>query len=475
MSKNILLGILALPLVASALSWREDIQSPEVKQSNEISFDPLAVLAILWNPRSSASASRLYAQQSLRQFRWPHMMQIGAVTVPVSVLVNHLTNNYRSIHPVIEMFMTNVDKLSVKSTIGNAINLFTSLPVSGSELALIDALNFKSSLYPGNDIMVVSLRDVSPDDDSSASSHSGQRPRAQAFKGGLRKFMFLVTEAFMGVLVTVGLIFSILLGDIWAMVLFGSYFAHWVASTAISFNQLIIADPNLRIRKDATIVYAVYERPSGGWIVFKGTQAVMERWARTSWIFVNTVWHRIIHWVWVLSGLVASLASIANMVNMNGYLQLGFLGMLLYGSLAEVWLTTLGRGLSTRAEGFVGLHTNCVVHSKDKKFKSIIEASLGLDDDHRLGTLEWTKLGLLPARDPFTALEDVMQQLNAADVSSKGAPSPTVLEDALKHFDSRCKDLPGEEQGFVARVRQEIEQAWEKRIGLALAPSSQQP
>jgi hypothetical protein len=234
MPKSILLGLLALPLAAAKSVWGDGFQSPEVKQSNEISFDPLAVLAILWNPRSSASASRLYAQQSLRLFRWPHMMQIGAVTVPVSVLVSHLTNNYRSIHPVIEMFMTNVDKLSVKSTIGNAINLFTSLPVSGSELALIDALNFKSSQYPGNDIMVVSLRHVSPDDDSAASSDSDRQSPSPfpKMKGGFRKSMFLAMEAFMGIMVTAGLVGSCLLGDIWAIVLFGSYFAHWVASTA---------------------------------------------------------------------------------------------------------------------------------------------------------------------------------------------------------------------------------------------------
>lgn len=40
--------------------------------STKISFDPLALLAILHNPRATASAARLYGQSYLGVFRWPH-------------------------------------------------------------------------------------------------------------------------------------------------------------------------------------------------------------------------------------------------------------------------------------------------------------------------------------------------------------------------------------------------------------------
>lgn len=40
--------------------------------STKISFDPLALLAILHNPRAAASAARLYGQSYLGVFRWPH-------------------------------------------------------------------------------------------------------------------------------------------------------------------------------------------------------------------------------------------------------------------------------------------------------------------------------------------------------------------------------------------------------------------
>lgn len=40
--------------------------------SSSISFDPLDLIAVLPNPRASASAARLYGQISLDVFKWPH-------------------------------------------------------------------------------------------------------------------------------------------------------------------------------------------------------------------------------------------------------------------------------------------------------------------------------------------------------------------------------------------------------------------
>ena len=49
------------------------IQDGNLQQtSSTFSFDPLALLAVLHNARASASAARLYGQNNLGVFRWPH-------------------------------------------------------------------------------------------------------------------------------------------------------------------------------------------------------------------------------------------------------------------------------------------------------------------------------------------------------------------------------------------------------------------
>ncbi|KAI9149996.1 hypothetical protein HJFPF1_09746 [Paramyrothecium foliicola] len=443
--------------------WASEVPNPQVKGSDSISLDPLAVLAILWNPRASASASKLYAQPASKQYRWPHMMQIGAVTVAVSVLVSHLTMNYRSIHPAVEMFLGDVDKLHVKSTIGRAINLFTTLPLSGSESALIDSLNFRSSIHPANDIMVVSIG-ASGDGNTNVSTNvsTKQNPEQEQLAPKHDRFfaktIFLVTEIIMGLLLGGGTVYSIYESDVWAMALFGSYLLHWLASTAVSFCHMVVTDPNMRIREDDHLVYAIYERQSGGLIVFRGTQDVMERWARTTWTFVDTTWHRCVHWAWMISGLAAALTSIANMVNMLGYLQLCFLGMLLYGSVAEVWLTIASRNMQSRSTSFLGPVSTHGVYANDKKFKSIVQSGLGIDNKHLLGTLKWTELGLLPSRSPFTTLEDVIEKLHDAKLADNERSA--ALESALEYYDENCKHLPQADQGTVAGIREEIKRAW---------------
>lgn len=397
-------------------------------------------------------------------------MQIGAVTVPVSVLVSHLTRNYRSIHPALEMFMGNVDNLNVKSTIGKVINLFPTLPLSGSESSFIDSLAFRPSMHPRNDIMVVSLL------------RQGIRtmgvgagvPRAQGADGARRtnwlvsKFIFGLTELVMGLIIATGLTFSVLLADIWGVVLFGSYFFHWLASTAVSLCQLIESDTwkeELNIRQDDDIVYAIYERPSGGWVIFKGTQETMERWARTSWRFVDgKLWNRIVHWSWMVTGLLAALASVANMVNMNGLMQLAFLGVLVYGSVAEVWLTVVDQMFQTGGMSFLGPYSTHTVAANDKKYKSIIQACLGLDDIHRLGPVTWTELGLLPKRQPFLALEQAIQDLQNAASANGGVPEEGHLDAALEEFDLACKDLHQDEVDYRQGIRNEIERVWRERV-----------
>jgi hypothetical protein len=53
-------------------------------KSSSISFGPLALLAILHNPRAAASAARLYGQSSYEAFRWPHTSKISRLGIAIS-------------------------------------------------------------------------------------------------------------------------------------------------------------------------------------------------------------------------------------------------------------------------------------------------------------------------------------------------------------------------------------------------------
>ncbi|KAL7940457.1 hypothetical protein V8C42DRAFT_337493 [Trichoderma barbatum] len=470
---RLILWLSILSLSSATLPWGYEDVTPGIKTSAPVSFDPLAVLAILWNPRASVSASRLYAQPyrcETKRPRWPHLMHIGAVTVPVSVLVGHLTRNYRSIHPGLDMFMGNVDNLNVKSTIGKVINLFPTLPLSGSESGFVDSLAFRPSMHPRNDIIIVSL--LRAGRRALAEKHVVPEPQhantTYKRRWLLRKIIFGLTELVMGLILSGGLTFSVLLADIWSVVLFGSYFLHWLVSTAVSFCRLIESDTwkeELNIRKDDDLVFAIYERPAGGWVVFKGTQETMERWARTSWWFADNKSHnQLIHWSWMITGVFAALASVANMVNMTGYMQLGFLTILVYGSLAELWLTVVDQMFQPESMSFLGPYSRHIVAANDKKYKSIIQACLGVDDIHRLGSVPWTELGLLPKREPFLALEQTIRHLHNASCANGGIAEEKYLDDALSEFDNLCKDIHQDEADYSQGIRDEVERVWRERI-----------
>lgn len=264
-------ALLALPAEAK-LPWGSQITQPALKSTDSVSFDPLSLLAILWNPRATASAGRLYMQPDLANFRWPHLLQIGAVLTPVSMLVTHLTSNYGSTHPAVDMCAQTIDMLDVTTSIGASKNLFSKLPVTNSDLKLLEVINFRPSHLPTNYVMIVLVQ-------NSASPIIFQLSH---WKVLLATKTILWTEIVMGIMALSGTVFSSLLGDLWAVVLFASYLVFWVASTAISFRQLNLPDSSIAIKADEKTVFAIHQRPVGGLVIFKGRQDVLERWQHNS-------------------------------------------------------------------------------------------------------------------------------------------------------------------------------------------------
>lgn len=320
---------------------------------------------------------------------------IGGALTPISVLVDYLTSKMSSINPAVSMCLKDRIMIPVSSTM-----VFSELPVSMSNAWLRDVLAFKSSLMPENDFAVAEVEDVFVQPNI-------QSPRAP--------FLTLIDLLgyFGGLLILTGLIFSTLTGDVWAISLFGIYALHFLANTIIACNPLVYP-------QDSTIVlsreieYFVYQRPEGGTIVFKGRKDTLERWARLTWKFDPRLHKHFLHWFWTITGTMAAVASVACMVNMAAALQLGFLGLLGYSSLAEILATQIGRKLQlaeARAEVLRNEHRHSVeptfLRENLTRSMGIIRATLRCELD-----VKWFTLKLLPpANAPFENMVDLLNEL----------------------------------------------------------------
>lgn len=396
-----------------------------LKRTGEVTFDPLAVAAVLHNPRAEASAARLYAQRDRDVFRWPHTMMVGGTLTPVRVLVDHLTSNISSVHPAISMCLQDATKFEVRSD-----TVFRELPVNFSNLWLHDILAFKSSRLPGNDFMVVRVYNI----------FGVPRDVRSWPENMVLNFVGLLT----GLILAVGVVFSVLLEDIWAVTLFVLYLFHWVASTFVSFNALVtLHEPDNPIFLDPTIRYAVYQRPGGGTVVFKAEQDVLETWARMTWQFDRTWPNLILHWSWIITGSLAALSSIACMVNMIGIMQLVFLGVLLYSSAAEILVTQVARRLQVKSRSF---DLRAPVLNNRTRTQAIICATLEVDKECELKDLNWIELGLLPRKKVFENLLVCFQKLHAG-------------EDLSRATDGLYEDISEEDRKLADRIAGEIREA----------------
>ena len=407
---SLLLHLIPTP-VAAKLPFNSQITQPVLKHSNEVSFDPLGVAAVLYNPRADISAARLYMQPDRSIFRWHHTMMIGGTLTPLSVLVDYLTSKMSSLHPAVSMCLRDRIMLRVRSTM-----VFSELPISMSNAWLHDVLAFKSSLIPENDFAVAEVEDifVQPNIRSPKAIESIVTGNDTPPVKSRSPFLTLLDLLgyFGGLLILTGLVFSILTGDVWAISLFGIYALHCLASTIIAYNPLVKPQDNTIVLSSKP-EYFVYQRPEGGTIVFKGRKDTLERWARLTWKFDPTPYNHFLHGFWTITGTMAAIASVACMVNMAAVLQLGFLGLMGYSSLAEILATQIGWKLQAEARGEVVRNKDR--HSVEPTFlrenptrsKGIIRATLMCELDEKM----WFTLKLLPAIAPFKKMLDLLNEL----------------------------------------------------------------
>lgn len=432
-----------------------------LKTSTDVTFDPLGVAAVLHNPRASLSAARLYTQYDRRFFIWPHTMMMGASLIPVKVLVEHLTATFQSIHPAITLCTRDTQLLSVVSNM-----VFKELPLDFGNMWLGDVIAFKASLKPANDFMIVCMDD-DDDDTGLPTPASGSIKEKKGKHGGPSKVRrrlgcsaLNMISLINGLIIVAGIVLGTLSADIWALTLFFFYGTHWLAGLAISTTSLVVPQ-KISIKPDPTIRYAIYQRPAGGTVVFKGRQDTMEAWARSTWEFKRTLKTNSLHWFWTFTGTMSAICSVACMVNMIGYMQLAFLALLVYASLAEIVATRITRLLQGEANA---IRRTCFVDDNAYRTQGIIRATVEFGPKYRLTGLDWVELKRLPPDQLFKDMQRLLARLNEFQeavemgrevVPVDGPKEHEAVKEALRDFREDRREDPV----LVKRIQREATDA----------------
>lgn len=349
------------------------------------------------------------------------LVMVGGTLPPFKLLVDHLSSQWSSIHPIVEMYKADVEMLDVRSNFS-----FSELPVSRSNIWLMDLLSFQPSTRPLNDIMIIYIDSIygsrklkDPASSTNMDKSNLVVPRSERIT--LDAIGFITT-----LMLCVGLACSILMGDLWASVLFFFYSFHSLTSAAVSFVPMISTSDSFgrNVSKDSTTRFAVYSRASGGKVVFVGQQDALESWARTTWTYQKTSTKNLLHWCWMITGSLAAAASVICMVNMAGALQLAYLGTLVISSFGDLLVTRLVRKIQSIAIHYGDCY---MVGDSDYWSQSIIRAGLETEERFCLASLPWCEFGLVPDTPLFRNLGVVLEELRApggaslseADVESK--------------------------------------------------------
>ncbi|KAA8651464.1 uncharacterized protein ATNIH1004_000347 [Aspergillus tanneri] len=458
------LGVAALTTVVEARSKLPlSSTDPEasLKEDTEVTFDPLGVAAVLHNPRADNSAAMLYTQYDYGVFTWPHTMMIGGTLAPLKMLVEHLTEEVKSNPPAVSMCTKVSTLLSIRSDISGSV--FRELPLDSSNFWLNTIISFKASKNPDNDFAVVYVGQIYED-------MNIRKRRVKDTIGSVRWWIGTLTLDLIGLLnglmMIAGLVIGVLVADMWATTLFFLYWCHWIGTVLISFNRMVEKDrPD--IKEDGRMRYAIHERKVGGTVIFKGQQDQLEKWARSKWKYEGTLWQNCLHWFWITTGTLSAFCSLACMVNMQSYMQLGFLGVLVYSSLAEILATRVSRTLQVKAKG--NIHMSIITGSKTRT-EAIIRATLESRRPCRLKGIDWINLELLPPMDVFQYMQEALKDIgnmqeewedSMVDVGTRNQQLRKKLAVFIRQVEERDKEAPADQKqlALASRIEKEIERA----------------
>ncbi|OJJ98997.1 hypothetical protein ASPACDRAFT_61669 [Aspergillus aculeatus ATCC 16872] len=418
--------------------------SPKATLTNDtsVSFDPLGVAAVLGNPRAGASAAGLYVQYDIAVFHWPHMTMIGGTLPAMQMLVEHLTSALPSVHPAVRLCANETTMIPIRSNVSNQV--FRELPLTLSNLWLHDYINFKpSNDNPGNDFMVICINTI--DEDAKKQKHRMEEDPGLGWwmAGRLTLYLLILIN---GGMILAAMLIGILAADIWAFTLFFLYGSHWIASALITFVPMVkFQIPGNKIDENANTRYAAYQRPEGGTVIFKGRQDTLERWARSTWEYNTTPLKAVLHWTWMVTGALAAFASVACMVNMHGYLQLAFLAVLVYATLAEIIATKISRRLQIKAKGSVPWEAT---KNNGTRSQGIISATIAIRKDCRLEGFDWIQMGLLPNMPAFWQMQVTLEEINKRQNEEEERSTPHSPDE----IEALQKELKGLSNTYVQKA-----------------------
>jgi hypothetical protein len=417
----------------------------QLKNDSEVTFDPLGVAAVLYNPRVDKSAARLYTQFDRGLFIWPHLTMVGGTLPPMQMLVERLNATMKWIHPSIKLCAKDTTMLPVRSDVSG--NVFRQLPLNLSNAWLTDIISFQTSQQPGNDFIVARVDDMYQ---SKEKLQKNVRQQSGYLKWMIGKWTLDLICLVNGAILTTGMVCGILMADVWAFTLFFLYSSHWLSSVLISFTSMVKIHKPDHINNDLRDRYAVYERDEGGTVIFKGPQKDLEEWARSTWEYDQTWVKDCLHWFWTLSGTLSGISSVACMVNMKGAMQLGFLGALVYASIAEIGATRIARILQTKAHGKVSVDR--VLGNRTRSL-AIIRATLQISPECRLKGLDWVKMGLLPPMQVFIKMQELLREIEG--IGSDSAQSRALVEDKCAQF---LREMNPPERMLAERIVMEVKE-----------------
>ncbi|KAL4788468.1 hypothetical protein BJX76DRAFT_116414 [Aspergillus varians] len=466
------LRTLALSLLTTAAEAKYPFSSSgpkaTLKDDTSVSFDPLGVAAVLGNPRADASAAKLYVQFDKDTFHWPHMSMVGGTLPAMRMLVEYVTTGLpsKSLSAPIKMCAKYITMIPVRSDF-----VFRELPLDFSNVWLSGLIAFRSGgVNPGNDFLVVYIDDEAVkrlgDGTAAGAAVVGDDNYSRMTRdpglgwwmaGRLTLYALILVN---GAMILAAMLIGILAADVWAFTLFFLYGSHWIASACITFLPMVhVSTPPIE-QSDAPR-YAAYERPEGGTVIFKGPKKNMEAWARTTWKFEPTAIQSTLHWAFMITGALAAFSSIACMVNMRGYLQLAFLAVLVYATVAEIVATKISRWLQTKARGEV---PHALLTNKEKRTESIIDATLAIKPVCRLEGFNWIEMGLLPAMPAFRAMQPALARINeyqrrveAAGSGPRSSGEKDAIRTQMKKYyaDYRrtaCEEAEKDKEGEEAKA-----------------------
>ncbi|KAL4870220.1 hypothetical protein BDV12DRAFT_63387 [Aspergillus spectabilis] len=420
-------------LTQAKYPFSSDRPQATLRDETTVSFDPLGVAAVLPNPRADASAAKLYVQFDKDTFHWPHTSMVGGTLPAMRMLVEYITSGLpsKSLSAPIKMCAKYITMIPVRSNF-----VFRELPLDFSNVWLNSLISFRSGdINPGNDFMVIYIDEVvkSPEDINKLAKFTRVRlskdPGVGWWMAARLTLYFLILVN--GAMILAAMLVGILAADVWAFTLFFLYGSHWIASALMTFFPMVqVSTPP--IDPETSPRYAAYERPEGGTVIFKGPKANMEAWARTTWKYEPTAIQSALHWAFMTTGALAAFSSIACMVNMRGYLQLAFLAVLVYATVAEIIATKISRWLQTKSKGPV---PHAILRNNEKRTQGIISATLAIQKICRLEGFDWIAMGLLPPLPAFSAMQPTLAEINAYQTKieeSGHVPSKEAEKNALR-------------------------------------------